>query len=126
VKFAVPQKTGLRPLMVMGKAGLEMMQVLPYVLTAQIGDCGAASVPLSLAHILDWADAGERIGVIDYGSGAGCDLWSVVTTPALAERRPSTGTVMALLDDKVMVDYATMLKYEHKLLRSPNQLSNYY
>jgi hydroxymethylglutaryl-CoA synthase len=125
-KFAVPQKTGLRPLMVMGKAGLDMMQVLPYVLTPQIGDCGAAGVLLSLAHIFDWADGGERIGVIDYGSGAGCDTWSLVTTPALGERRPETGTVMAQLEDKVMVDYATMLKYEHKLLRSPNQLSNFY
>lgn len=125
-KFAVPQRNGIRPLMVMGKAGLEMMQVLPFVLTAQIGDCGAASVPLALAHILDWADAGERLGVIDYGSGAGCDTWSLVTTDALPERRPAEGTVMALLDDKVMVDYATMLKYEHKMLRSPNQLSNFY
>jgi hydroxymethylglutaryl-CoA synthase len=52
-KFAVPQKTGLRPLMTMGKAGLDMMQVLPYVLMPQIGDCGAASVPLSVAHILE-------------------------------------------------------------------------
>lgn len=125
-KFAVPQKTGLRPLMVMGKAGLDMMQVLPFVLTAQIGDCGAASVPLALAHILDWADAEERIGVIDYGSGAGCDTWSLVTTPLLEDRRPTEGTVMDLLEDKILVDYATMLKYEHKMLRSPHALSNFY
>lgn len=125
-KFAVPQRNGIRPLMVIGKAGLDMMQVLPYVLIAQIGDCGAATVPLSLAHILDWAEAGERIGVIDYGCGAGCDTWSVITTEALVEKRPTTGTVMSLLDDKVMVDYATAMKYEHKLMRSPNQLSNFY
>jgi hydroxymethylglutaryl-CoA synthase len=103
-----------------------MMQVLPYVLTPQIGDCGAASVPLSLAHILDWADEGERIGVIDYGSGAGCDVWSLVTTRLLEERRPAHGTVTELLDDKIMVDYATMIKYEQKMLRSPHQLSNFY
>lgn len=125
-KFAVPQKNGIRPLMVMGKLNLDMMQVLPFVLTAQIGDCGAASVLLSLAHILDWADPEERLGVIDYGSGAGCDAWSLVTLPALAERRPERGTVMELLDDKIVVDYATMLKYEHKLLRPANQLSNFY
>lgn len=125
-KFAVPQKTGLRPLMTMSKAGLDMMQVLPYVLTAQIGDCGAASVPLSVAHILDWADAEERIGVIDYGSGAGSDVWSLTTTPLLEERRPTAGLVMELLDDKIMVDYATALKYEQKMLRSPHQLSNFY
>ena len=125
-KFAVPQRNGIRPLMVMGKAGLDMMQVLPYVLIAQIGDCGAATVPLSLAHILDWAEAGERVGVIDYGSGAGCDTWSVVTTEVLVEKRPTSGTVMSLLDDKIMVDYSTAMKYEHKLMRSPNQLSNFY
>ncbi len=112
--------------MVMGKLDLDMMQVLPYVLTPQIGDCGAAGVPLSLAHILDFAEPGERIGVIDYGAGAGCDAWSLVCTDALEARRPRTGLVVELLDDKIMVDYATMIKYEQKLLQSPHRLSNYY
>lgn len=125
-KFAVPQKTGFRPLMTMGKLELDMMQVLPYVLTAQIGDCGAAGVPLSLAHILDFAEPGERIGVIDYGAGAGCDAWSLVCTDWLAERRPSRGLVIEQLDDKILVDYATMLKFEQKLLQSPHRLSNFY
>ena len=125
-KFAVPQKTGVRPLMTMGKLELDMMQVLPYVLTAQIGDCGAAGVPLSLAHILDFADPGERIGVIDYGAGAGCDAWSLVCTDRLAEKRPETGLVIQLLDDKINVDYATMLKYEQKMIQSPHRLSNFY
>lgn len=125
-KFAVPQKTGLRPLMTMGKLELDMMQVLPYVLTSQIGDCGAAGVLLSLAHILDFAEPGERIGVIDYGAGAGCDAWSLVCTDALAERRPETGLVVQLLEDKIMVDYATMLKFEQKLIQSPHRLSNFY
>jgi hydroxymethylglutaryl-CoA synthase len=125
-KFAVPQKTGIRPLMTMGKLELDMMQVLPFVLTAQIGDCGAAGVLLSLAHILDFAEPGERIGVIDYGAGAGCDAWSLVCTEAINERRPESGLVVQQLDDKIMVDYATMLKYEQKLLQSPHRLSNFY
>lgn len=125
-KFAVPQKTGIQPLMTMGKLNLEMMQVLPFVLTAQIGDCGAAGTLLSLAHILDWADAGERIGVLDFGSGAGCDAWSLVTEQLLEERRPETDNVVSLLDDKIMVDYSTMLKYEGKMTRSPHNLSNFY
>jgi hydroxymethylglutaryl-CoA synthase len=125
-KFAVPQKTGIRPLMTMGQLELDMMQVLPYVLTAQIGDCGAAGVLLSLAHILDFAEPGERIGVIDYGGGAGCDAWSLVCTPAIEERRPQSGLVIQQLDDKVLVDYATMLKYEQKLMQSPHRLTNFY
>ena len=125
-KFAVPQKTGVRSLMTMGKLQLDMMQVLPYVLTAQIGDCGAAGVLLSLAHILDFAEAGERVGVIDYGAGAGCDAWSLVCTDLLPERRPETGLVIQLLEDKIMVDYATMSKFEQKLIQSPHRLSNFY
>lgn len=125
-KFAVPQKTGVRALMTMGKLEMDVMQVLPYVLTAQIGDCGAAGVLLSLAHILDFAEPGERIGVIDYGAGAGCDAWSLICTEAISERRPTTGLVIQLLEDKIMVDYATMLKFEHKLLQSPHRLSNFY
>ncbi len=125
-KFAVPQKTGIRPLMTMGKLELDMMQVLPYVLTAQIGDCGAAGVPLSLAHILDFAEPGERIGVIDYGAGAGCDAWSLIVTEAVNERRPQSGLVIQQLEDKIMVDYATMSKYEQKYIQSPHRLSNFY
>ena len=125
-KFAVPQKTGFRPLLTMGKLELDMMQVLPYVLTAQIGDCGAAGVPLSLAHILDFAEPGERIGVIDYGAGAGCDAWSLVCTEAINARRPQNGLVIQQLDDKIMVDYATMTKYEQKYIQSPHRLSNFY
>lgn len=125
-KFAVPQKTGIRPLMTMGKLELDMMQVLPYVLTAQIGDCGAAGVPLSLAHILDFAEPGERIGVIDYGAGAGCDAWSLVCTEIINDCRPQSGLVIEQLEDKIMVDYATMIKYEQKLLQSPHRLSNFY
>ena len=125
-KFAVPQKNGFRPLLTMGKLELDMMQVLPYVLTPQIGDCGAAGVPLSLAHILDFAEPGERIGVIDYGAGAGCDAWSLVCTEAINERRPQSGLVIEQLDDKIMVDYATMTKYEQKYIQSPHRLSNYY
>jgi 3-hydroxy-3-methylglutaryl CoA synthase len=125
-KFAVPQKTGFRPLMTMGELNLDMMQVLPYVLTPQIGDCGAAGVPLSLAHILDFAEAGERIGVIDFGSGAGCDAWSLVVTENIETRRPSRGLVIEQLEDKIMVDYATMLKYEQKMIQSPHRLSNFY
>jgi len=125
-KFAVPQKTGFRPLLTMGKLELDMMQVLPYVLTAQIGDCGAAGVLLSLAHILDFAEAGERIGVIDYGAGAGCDAWSLVCTEEIEARRPQSGLVIQHLEDKIMVDYATMSKYEQKLIQSPHRLSNFY
>lgn len=125
-KFAVPQKTGFQPLMTMGQLKLEMMQVLPYVLTSQIGDCGAAGTLLSLAHILDWAEPGERIGVLDYGSGAGCDAWSLITTAAINKRQVDNGQVIQLLEDKIMVDYATALKYEQKLLVSPHRLTNFY
>lgn len=125
-KFVVPQKTGVRALMTMGKGGLDVMQVLPFVLTQMIGDAGAAQSFIALAHVLDWADAGESVGVVDYGSGAGCDVWSVRTTAGLPERRPKSGTVLDQINDKVMVDYATMLKLEQKLMRSADQLSNFY
>jgi hypothetical protein len=47
--------------MPIGTAGLGLMKVLPVSLAAQIGACGTASVPRSLALVLDRADAGERI-----------------------------------------------------------------
>lgn len=125
-KFVVPQKTGVRALMTMGKCGLEMMQVLPYVLTQMIGDTGAAQAFLALAHVLDWAEPGELLGVVDYGAGAGCDVWSLRTTEGLDAVRGRGPKVLDQIEDKLMVDYATMLKCEHKIIRSPDQLSNFY
>jgi len=125
-KFVVPQKTGVRALMTMGKCGLDMMQVLPFVLTQMIGDAGAAQSFLALSHILDWAEPGEQIGVVDYGSGAGCDVWSLRVTDAVEAARPATGKVLERIEDKLMVDYATMLKLEQKLIRPVDQLSNFY
>jgi hypothetical protein len=69
VKFVVPQTTGIRALMIMGKCGLDMMRVLPYLLTQRIGNAGAIQSFIALANILDLAELGELVGSSTPGKG---------------------------------------------------------
>ena len=34
--------------------------------------------------------------------------------------------IIQQLEDKILVDYATMTKYEQKYIQSPHRLSNFY
>ncbi|MEK7449950.1 MAG: hypothetical protein AAB019_10780, partial [Planctomycetota bacterium] len=122
---AVHQANGILPMMAAGTLGLDMFGVMQNVLTAYIGDCGAASALLPFAHILDNAGPDERVLVIAYGSGAGSDCLSFKTTAVIDQKRPVKGRVMDQIEDKIMVDYALASKYEYKYIRSPYMLTNY-
>lgn len=122
---AIHQGNGIQPMMGAGKLGLDMFIVMPYVLTSYIGDCGSASSLIPLAHIMDNANPDERILNISYGSGAGSDIISFVTTKEIESRRPQKDLVMQQIDDKIMLDYATATKYEYKYVRSPFMMTNY-
>ncbi len=54
------------------KEQLELGFIVP-----QIGNTYSACSPLGLAHVLQEAKKGERILLVSYGSGAGCDAFSM-------------------------------------------------
>lgn len=107
------QPYGIIPYALAERLGFSEAQVAPGTIATQIGDCGAASSLLGLAHVLDTAKAGQRIFLVSYGFGAGADAFSFTTTPALEKRRPRH-TVAQLLANKSMVDYATASRLEYK------------
>ncbi|MBI4257607.1 MAG: hydroxymethylglutaryl-CoA synthase [Thaumarchaeota archaeon] len=74
------------------------------------GDTGCASVLLGLAAVLDAAGPRQRILVASYGSGAGSDAISLVTTNAVKDAKRKTNTVKKELEDKRNIDYLTYLK----------------
>jgi hydroxymethylglutaryl-CoA synthase len=90
------------------------------VLSDRIGDTGAASPLLALARTLTFASAGDRVGVVSYGVGAGSDalLLHAVAQP------PPTG-LDELIDQGVVVDYATAVRYERRYQTHPRLVSTF-
>ena len=115
------QPYGAIPFVLGKRLGFSEEQIRPGVVSNQIGDCGAASVLLGLANVLDTARAGQKILVASYGFGAGSDALSLETT-ALIEKRRSAITVASLLSNKELVDYATASRLEYKYAQDMSPL----
>lgn len=123
---ALHQNSFIVPMMIAQPLKLDVREtVLSHILTPLVGDLGAASALLPLANILDEGGPGRRILVASFGSGAGADALLLETTEALADFPNAEGSVMALIEDKIMLDYGTAQKYEHKYLRPATLISGY-
>ncbi|MFP8958247.1 zinc ribbon domain-containing protein [Natrialbaceae archaeon A-CW3] len=70
---AIQAPDGKRPYRVAGALGLETESISEYSTVHELGDLGAASVPVTLAKALD--DGAESIIGVSYGSGAGSDAF---------------------------------------------------
>jgi len=80
----------------------------------KIGNCGAASSLISLSLILETAEAKQRLLLASYGWGAGSDAFVLTVTEKNSRTKPSV-KVNDLLQNKIVIDYATALKHERKL-----------
>lgn len=119
------QPYGSTPYGVARALGFERDQVAPAVIADRIGDCGAASSLLALAHVFDKAKGDERVLLASYGFGAGSDAFSLRILPRIREINGKAASVESLLNDKIMTDYATAIKFEYKYLKSAFPLSAY-
>ncbi len=117
---ALSQPDGEWPISVSKEIGFSEEQIKPGLMAADIGDCGSASPLLSVAAILDQAEPGQRILMISYGFGAGCDVLGLKTTSLLEDtrrRRATYPSVKELIYDKEYIDYAQFLRQERKLIQ---------
>ncbi len=117
---AISQPDGFLPISVGKEVGFSEAQLKPGLLANEVGDFGSASALLALEAILDVAKANERILVISYGFGAGCDAMSLKTTAALArtrKKRETYASVRELIDNKEYTGYAQFLRQERKLIQ---------
>lgn len=117
---AISQPDGRLPINIMKENGFDEQQIRQGMMAGEIGDCGSASALLSLQVVLDQAKAGERILVISYGFGAGCDMIGLKATDLIEEgkrKRRTYPSVKELISNKEYVTYAQHLKQERKLLQ---------
>jgi hydroxymethylglutaryl-CoA synthase len=118
--LAISQPDGALPLKVGKGLGFDARQITPGLLASQIGDCGSASSLLSLIAVLEKAEPGQRILVVSYGFGAGCDVISLRATDLLSQRRKQENAYPSLeemIRDKEYLSYAQHLRQERKLIQ---------
>lgn len=95
------------------KLEFEDKKVSASLISAKIGDVGAASPLLALSKILESASVGQRVLLCSYGPGAGADAASFVIEQ---KTKPAAGIGYEdYLARKEYIDYATYLKLRRSL-----------
>ncbi len=95
--------------------GFTTEQLKTGLLVPVIGNTYAGSSLIGLTAILDIAKPGDRIFMVSFGSGAGSDAFSIRVTDRITEiqnRAPQTQDYIAR---RKVIDYATYVRYRHKL-----------
>lgn len=75
------------PQAVAQQLGFQPHQLQHNLIVKKIGNTYAAASLLALANVLDTVEAGKKILVTSYGSGAGADSFLFETTPLLVKKR---------------------------------------
>ena len=89
IDYFVPHQPNIRfPIKVAKQLGFREEQYLPSLKVANFGNAYSASSPIGLAAVLDIAEPNQRIVLVSYGSGAGSDAYSFMTTSQILEKRP--------------------------------------
>jgi hydroxymethylglutaryl-CoA synthase len=106
--FAIQGTDPIRSVELGKKLGFEESKTAPNMLTAKLGDLGAASSLLVLSKLLESSSFKQRVLLCSYGAGAGADAISVVVD---AEMKPVAGLGFDdYLERKEYADYSTYLK----------------
>lgn len=111
------QPNGKFPAAAATKLGFTDEQCRTGLLAPRIGNTYSAAVLLGLCNILDTAEAGDRIFMCGYGSGAGSDAFDITVTKNIADYDRRVGERLETqLADTNEVDYATYAKLRGKLV----------
>lgn len=119
VNYFVPHQPNLPfPMKVARELGFKEEQLLPALQVGKFGNTYSSSSPLGLVAVLEKAKPNERILLVSYGSGAGSDAYSFLTTSKIEElkgRNRFTVELQATSPFKQFVDYPTYRKLKEGL-----------
>jgi len=85
--FVAHQPNVAFPVRIAKELGFKEEQYMPSLQVAKFGNTYSGSSPVGLAAVLDVAKPEERILIVSYGSGAGSDAYSFITTSQIVEKR---------------------------------------
>jgi hydroxymethylglutaryl-CoA synthase len=104
------------PVRVAKRLGFVEDQYRDGLLVPFVGNTYAASSGIGLAAVLDKADPGERILLASYGSGAGSDAFSFVTTERISQGRNPIPKISDYVSRRKEIDYAQYARQRGKLV----------
>lgn len=98
--------------------GFSAEQIAPGLLSPRIGNTYSGSTMIGLTAILDVAQAGDRILMVSYGSGAGSDAFDITTTERLLDVRNNAPSTEDYIARRTEINYATYTRFRDKLKMS--------
>jgi len=101
------------PVRVAQMLGIPLDRVKLGIVADKIGNTYNAASMIGLANVLENAKPGSRILMVSFGSGAGSNAFSIITTDALPTKVSRARTVREYLEEKTYVDYAMYLRFRN-------------
>jgi hydroxymethylglutaryl-CoA synthase len=95
--------------------GFNDEQIAVGLLADEIGNVYSGSCMVGLTAILDVAQAGDRILMVSYGSGAGSDAFDMVVTERLEAKRYLAASTRQYIERRTLIDYGSYVRFRGKL-----------
>ncbi|MEM3090456.1 MAG: hydroxymethylglutaryl-CoA synthase, partial [Candidatus Bathyarchaeia archaeon] len=109
--FVAHQPNVQFPIRIARELGFKEEQYMPSIQVAKFGNTYSGSSPVGLAAVLDIAKPNERILIVSYGSGAGSDAYSFITTNQILEKRQRQKLTVKYQAENPFLEYVDYTTY---------------
>ena len=109
--FVAHQPNAQFPVKVAKELGFKEEQYLPSLQVVRFGNTYCGASPVGLAAVLDVAKPDSRVLVVSYGSGAGSDAYSLVTTSQLLDKRSRQKLTVKYQAENSFLEYVDYTTY---------------
>jgi hydroxymethylglutaryl-CoA synthase len=90
-------------------------QIAVGLLADEIGNVYSGSCMVGLTAILDIAQAGDRVLMVSYGSGAGSDAFDLLVTERLEQKQSLAPSTRHYIERRTPIDYGSYVRFRGKL-----------
>ena len=109
--FVAHQPNAQFPVRIAKELGFKEEQYMPSLQVVRFGNTYSGASPVGLAAVLDVAKPDSRVLVVSYGSGAGSDAYSLVTTSQILDKRPNQQLTVHYQADNPFLNYVDYTTY---------------
>ena len=109
--FVAHQPNVQFPVRIARELGFKEEQYTTMLQVAKFGNTYSGASPVGLAAVLDIAKPNDRILVASYGSGAGSDAYSLITTPQILDKRSGQKMKVKYQAENPFLEYVDYVTY---------------
>ena len=109
--FVAHQPNVQFPVKIARELGFKEEQFQPSLQVAKFGNTYSGSSPVGLAAVLDIAKPDERVLIVSYGSGAGSDAYSLMTTSQILDKRKRQKLTVKYQAENPFLEYVDYTTY---------------